>query len=635
MSEMGKNVMSLYSEYWNSADYANDFNEVAEPLRQEFKLLKKVLQDTSNSEEISEMFFDHVKEGIDENFGDEKFQPDLAKVNRKNLEEVISVIKQNPKLDIFSDDFKKIVRIPIVLPYIYHGVLSGAFVFLVAFENQHFYYDDPAKDDIYFQKYKRFFSDNASYTKQIERTLGLKITSHMKKEHQKKDTSLYEVCEIYDYIVNVYLKNFRSDIVSKYFDRPHTEPFFKRGFGLAESKIWNEDTNEIWNAWNLFKSILVGKMSEPELLKFRAFNKSLYGVLASLLLLRKTVFEFHLPLIHFTEKIVSSWSVNSVNSLEKCSDKLIQIMITANYHLDKKIEYTKQNILNDKNFYPIEISSQEELYFLMLFRTITKEILSHIHIRMNELRVQLNSLGSFEQMLRYWSKEYALTVIGISNWKEFYRKYKTQLKNIFPNNSKEENKKLWLISLSLLRYVHQERFNFLGKNESISQKPEEWNQQTKEEIARFRVYDIFPMMKFVENSKTIFVQTSGKNTKKYSGIIGKNTDDKKTTKPLFNILKNFDTHGSDLLVEQIKDFYLSQAGQLLLDEEVTKNALDLELNLYKIFEQTLLLEIPDYRLHYWITVLNSDALNIFLEMKDTITQWLNTIKSNSTNRSAQ
>ena len=186
-----------------------------------------------------------------------------------------------------------------------------------------------------------------------------------------------------------------------------------------------------------------------------------------------------------------------------------------------------------------------------------------------------------------------------------------------------------------MRYVHQERFNFLGKNESISQKPEEWNQQTKEEIARFRVYDIFPMMKFVENSKTIFVQTSGKNTKKYSGIIGKNTDDKKTTKPLFNILKNFDTHGSDLLVEQIKDFYLSQAGQLLLDEEVTKNALDLELNLYKIFEQTLLLEIPDYRLYYWITVLNSDALNIFLEMKDTITQWLNTIKSNSTNRSAQ
>ena len=229
--------MSLCSEYWNSVNYANDFNEVAEPMRQEFEFLKKFLQDASDSEELSEMFFNHVKEGIDENFGDEKFQPDLAKVNRKNLEEVISVIKQNPKLDIFSDDFKKIVRIPIVLPYIYHGVLSGAFVFLIAFENQHFYYDDPAKDDIYFQKYKRFFSDNASYTKQIERTLGLKITSHMKKKRQKKDTPLYEICEIYDYIVNVYLKEFRSDIVSKYFDRPHAEPFLKENLDLLNRKF--------------------------------------------------------------------------------------------------------------------------------------------------------------------------------------------------------------------------------------------------------------------------------------------------------------------------------------------------------------------------------------------------------------
>lgn len=624
--------MLLHSEYWSYINHTNDFNEVAEPMIQEFELLKNFIQDTSDSEELSEMFFNHVKEGIDENFGDEKFQPDLAAVNRKNLEEVISVIKQNPKLDIFSDDFKKIVRVPIILPHIYHGILSGALIFLVAFEKQHFYYDDPAKDDIYFQKYKRFFSDNASYTKQIERTLGLKITSRMKKEHQKKDTPLYEICEIYDYIVNVYLEKLRSDIVSKYFDKPHAEPFFKREFGLAESKIWNEDTNEIWHAWNLFKSILVKNLSEPELLKFRAFNKSLYGVLATLVLLRKTVFEFHLPLIHFTEKIASSWSVSSVNPLEKCSDKLIQIMTKANYRLDKKIKYMKQNGLNDKNFYPIEISSQEELYFLMLFRTITKEILSHIHIRMNELRVQLNNLGSFDQMLRYWSKEHALTVIGISNWNDFYQKYKTQLKNIFPNNSKEETKKLWLICLSLLRYVHQERFNFLEKNESISQKSEEWNQQTKEEIARFRVYDIFPMMKFVENSKSIFVQTSGKNTKKYSGIIGQKADDKKTTKPLFNILKNFDTHGSDLLVEQIKDFYLSQAGHLMLDKEITKNSLYLELNLYKIFKQTLHLEFPDYKLSYWITALNADTLNVFSEIADTITQWLNIIKFNTADK---
>ena len=583
----------------------------------EQELLKDAAMHPDDPKKL-EVFLEYIKDRSLANTDEFAFvpTPPYEEENIRNIEKIINIIREHKlhlksnlkkavKLAYLKDSDSKgneedkklsaavndIVLTPINLPATYPCfALSGEFILSLLDNNLKCYREEDGTE-----LRKRF----KSYVSILKEYLGIHVKR--RQNSKMKGTSLWNFCELYDYI-RVYPGEEKPSTSLIKTLRKYDESLVKTSYKFNENAA-----SDISNKWMLFETVVFERCSASYKRDWGLYRAHIINEVLSFInnlenlkyILVVISFLWKMMNYHVSDRLKTEydefWNViNTHNFIDEGSGQKVRENIDYNFDEDQTFSF---NLIDTNN--------DESIYDRVLFRILTTKIIAYIRPLTQTLQARQESYSD-EFCFKMYLDMNPIAPISVSSWSEFYEKYKSKLSTFFPEIEKEELKKFWIIGISILCYCDPDRLNFKITNEPIKITSEKVIMEQEIKVSVIPAKEIMVVMQLLYWSKKIPVVFSGKNTKKYSALCNDVSSDSEHT--LFEALKNIHTHYSPELIEQIKKLLTMQtSGNVLRDMDMSKFA-SKEARFYKLIIKICLTSKNHYKVYDEIKKLNKVLL---------------------------
>jgi len=440
-------------------------------------------------------------------------------INDTNIWQVINLIWNNnwegdtwDNSNIYNNDFKKICRTPVYIPFIYAEIISGEYILYLLHpqDNNCIYTKMNISNDsnsLYFiHKINIPYLDNddSSYNldddrirrtrfigakndkgitilSQFENKLGISFDTISNgdvygKDHRIwKSTASWQLFE--EYAFSAY------DINSELGETTYLLDLLYESYvanNVLSSFNINMSLSKRYNGLLLFKTILFQHISDEELrgdinyigLCLSAINNLIFKITNRLRHHLYTIYEYKNTgsaqlqrMLESSKNYYLSWGYNlfddilTIASLVKPKQCYICSKQLERGNVSLMQEYQKYKDIDD--FEKIEVTNKN-IYQVIILRILLTESIATIKNITNTFKIPLQSDKDTIAILR--KENISLnTIIGASNWNEFRTKHHRIIELFFPEKGDKELKQIWLLAIKVILYCTTRESNTILK----------------------------------------------------------------------------------------------------------------------------------------------------------------------------
>lgn len=576
----------------------NKYLDIKQPFspQEEERLLLDAIQEP-NDEKKWTTFFNYINVALSGLVPHGSLQQD----NERNIRNIVRIIREQrwnenswQKQNIYSQAFFDICKIPICLPATFLGLLSGEYIIYLLHPNEiEFYYNEVVKIDknefkcsssnehesdyidieeyerekekkIYQKKYQRYYSSRNPYTKQFEETLGISfqiignLNEYNSQKKQRKNTALWHVFELNSYLTEAYpeSKIENDDRIFTSLDKPFIDLFNE---GLLDA------LSDAQKKLLLFLTIQYQEMNSEDksAVSRHQHLMRIYSMTAKQISYEFKQWMFGLFIQAYDPAYLSVQDAARKayhRAYEQWSKKIDILQEKAKQLLDDNYRHQK--------FREKIIISEENIHSILMWRILSLLRQREVEINRTTINLPIQSIREYrENSIPLNQRLSTAKQIQARDENDFLQRYSKIMEIEFPGKSSHDLSKMLMIAVNVIVFCNHDRFGFDYLHNKTKRAPKwKWYAKVHVNLNELQLNEIIACMKLLDLAKEIYVETFGKGTKRYlRTIIDK--PPKKTSKTLYEIMKNINTHASEPLFKSLIGWYSAQNdGNLILSD---------------------------------------------------------------------
>lgn len=585
----------LLPGFINRNDKYIDINQPFSPKEEERLLLDAIKE--PNDEKKWATFFNYINVALSGLVLHGTLQQD----NERNIRDIVRIIREQhwhedlwKKQNIFSQAFFDICKIPICLPATFLGILSGEYIIYLLHPNElEFYYNEVVRIDknkfncssskesepdyfdieayeraknekIYLKKYQRYYSSQTSYTKQFEETLGISFqpigndNDFKNKKSQRINTALWSIFELNSYLTEEYPKSEieNDDRIFTSLDKPFIDLFNE---GLLDA------LSDAQRKLLLFLTIQYQQMNSEDksAISWYQHLMRIYSMTA-----KQISYEFKQWMFGLFIQAYDPAYLSVQDTTRKAYHRAYALWGKKIDILQKKARQLFDENYGHHNFREKIMISEENIHSILMWRILSLLRQKEVEISRTTINLPIQSDREYGENSIPLNQRLSTAIkIQAKDENDFLQKYSKIMEIEFPGKSAHDLSKMLMIAVNVIVFCHHDRFGFDYLHNKTKRAPKwKWYAKVHVNLNELQLNEIIACMKLLDLAKEIYVETFGKGTKRYlRTIIDK--PPKKSSKTLFEIMKNINTHASEPLFKSLIGWYSAQNdGNLILSD---------------------------------------------------------------------